>query len=68
MIIKLEKEMIGGIGIPIIKDIIASVEQLGIAKINKHPLSDLPIFSYKLFVEFDSETKVLKNLVIEVEK
>ena len=65
---ELKKEMIGGIGIPVIKDIINSVEQMGIAKVNKHPLSDLPNFAYKLFVEFDSETKVAKNLVIEIEK
>lgn len=65
---ELKKEMIGGIGTPDIKEIINNLDGMLGLRVNKHPLSDLPNFVYKLFVEFDSGTKVVKNLVIEIEK
>ena len=66
---ELKKEFIGGIGLQAIKDIVDNLEKMGMGfKVNKSPLSDMPTFGYRLLVEFDSETKVVKNLVIEVEK
>lgn len=65
----MDKEMIGLMGADFIKSIVDNLENLDMGlKIRKHPLSDLPNFSYKLFVEFDSKTKVVKNLVIELDK
>lgn len=63
----LKKEMIGGIGAPMIKEIINNLDKIDMGlKVNKHPLSNSPSFAYKLFVEFDSETKTVKNLIIEI--
>lgn len=65
----IDKIMIGGIGTPEIKEIIDNLDKIfKDIKVNKHPLSDMENFAYKLYVEVDTDTKTVKNLVIEIEK
>lgn len=63
-----EKQLIGGIGTPEIKAVIANLPSMGY---EIHPnllvLNNIEGLSYKLFVEFNPTTKVAHNLIIEIE-
>lgn len=61
--------MIGGIGqendfIKLFSQVLVGQEYI----FPKNPLEDLSNFMYKVFVEYDSKSKIVKNLIIEIEE
>lgn len=67
---ELKREFIGGIGEPVIKEIVNNLENMDMNfKVKKSHIHDWKDYMYRLFVEFEEKDGVrqVKALVIEVE-